>query len=202
MNVSRKPIVYNSFFSLVDKAYTAISNVVLIPFIVRFLGLDTYGNWVILNAVAAYFQLANLGINFSYEKFIAQFHATGDERSLKRFIVTAFYASVALGAVILLLSQQSIGYVFDSLLKNDGLGRYATIFFLIMLSSVCSLITMILTAVPRGFQRYDYASVISIGARTCFIVAVVVLGLKGAGMMALVVAQFVLSSLPWFCRFF
>jgi O-antigen/teichoic acid export membrane protein len=191
MNVSRKPIVYNSFFSLVDKGYTAISNVVLIPFIVRFLGLDTYGIWVILNAVASYFQLANLGINFSYEKFIAQFHATGDERSLKRFIVTAFYASIALGVVILVVSQQSIGFVFNSLLKNGDLGRFSTIFFLIMLSSVCSLITMILTAVPRGLQRYDYASAISIGARTCFIIAVVVLGLRGSGMMALVVAQYV-----------
>jgi O-antigen/teichoic acid export membrane protein len=60
-----------------------------------------------------------------------------------------------------------------------------------MLSSVCSLITMILTAVPRGLQRYDYASAISIGARTCYILAVVILGLRGAGMTALVAAQYV-----------
>ncbi len=191
MNVARKPIVYNSFFSLVDKGYTALSNVALIPFVVGFLGLDTYGIWVILTAVSGYFQLGNLGINFSYEKFIAQFHATGDERSLKRFIVTAFYASLALGAVIVLVSQQSTRFVFHVLLKNDDLGHYATLFFLIMLSSACSLVTMILTAVPRGLQRYDYASAISIGARTCYILTVVVLGVKGAGMMALVAAQYV-----------
>jgi O-antigen/teichoic acid export membrane protein len=191
VNVPRKSIAYNSFFALVDKGYIALSNVALIPFIVHFLGLEVYGIWIILVTVSGYFQLANLGIGFSYEKCIAQFTATGDERTLKRFIVTAFYTSVALGVFILFVSQLFRPFVFHLLLKNDMLGAYSTIFFFLMLSGSCSLVTMILAAIPRGLQRFDFSSIISIGARTLYIISVVVLGMKGLGLVALVAAQYV-----------
>jgi len=192
MSVTRKSIAYNGVFAFLDKTYTAISSLLLIPFIVRRLGMDTYGIWVVLSTVSLYFALGNCGILFSYEKYIAQYRATGDDDSLRRYIATAFYGSLALGAATFCLSLTGASLVFYLLLKNDSLRGYSSIFLLLMGSVSFSAVSSILTAIPRGMQRFDYAGVISMLGRTLYIASVVFLFMKGFGLLSLVISQYAL----------
>jgi len=192
MSVPRKSIAYNGAFALLDKTYTAVSSVLLIPFIVHHVGLEIYGLWVVLTTIATYFGLCNCGIAFSYEKYIAQYNATGDGNSLRRYIATAFYGSLALGAAVFCLSLPGAPVAFRLFLKNDSLLAYSSLFLLLMVSVSLSTVSTILAAIPRGMQRFDYAGVISMSGRTLYIAAVVFFCLKGAGLLSLVLAQYAL----------
>ena len=190
MNSSRKSVSYNSFFSLLDKTYTSITGIVLIPFIVHHLGLQTYGIWVLLVTVSGYFGLVNFGIPFAFEKYIAHYRARNDFASLKRFIVTSLYASTALAALTFVIPYFGAPLFFHSLLKNDPLHQHVAIFSLLVLNLSLSLVSMIFTSVPRGFQRFDISSIISIAGRTLYVAITIVFLLKGLGLYALVLAQF------------
>jgi O-antigen/teichoic acid export membrane protein len=191
MSVPRKSIAYNGMFAFFDKAYTALSSLLLVPFLVHSLGMEVYGTWIVLTTVASYFALGNCGVIFSYEKYIAHYGAKDEIDSLRRFIATAFYGSLALGLGIFLVSLIFSPIVFRFLLKNDSLGGNATIFILLMIYVSLSLGSTIITSVPKGMQRYDFASVISIFARTLYIVAVVVLCIRGMGLMSIVIGQYI-----------
>jgi O-antigen/teichoic acid export membrane protein len=190
MNVPRKSVAYNGFFSLLDKGYTALSGLALIPFIVHHLGMETYGIWVVLTAVGSYFGLGSFGINSTFEKYIAQYNAVHDERSMRRFLVTALYTSIAMGAGIFIVSIFCADAVFHLFLKNVSPSRYTAIFYWVMSSWAFSLATMIFLSIPRGLQRYDFSSGISIIARTFYILAVIVLCIKGFGLYSLIAAQY------------
>jgi O-antigen/teichoic acid export membrane protein len=191
MNVPRKSVAYNGFFSLLDRGYTALSSLAIIPFIVHYLGMETYGIWVVLSTIANYFGLGTLGINSTFEKYIAQYNALQDEQSIRRFIATAFYASAVIGAGIFIVSIFCAKPMFHLFLKNDSLKQYTAVFILIMLSAALSQLSMIFVYVPRGLQRYDFSSVVSVIARTAYIVAVIVLCMRGFGLYSLIVAQYV-----------
>jgi O-antigen/teichoic acid export membrane protein len=190
MSVPRKSLAYNSLFSLIDKAYTAISNLLLIPFIVHRLGMDVYGAWVILVTVSSYFGLGNCGISFSFEKYIAQYNAISDKRSLRQFIATAFYGSLALGLAVFLISLVFAPTVFNLLLKTDSFQHYKYLFVLLMGSISLSLVSNIFTAIPRGMQRYDFFSLISISGRTVYNVLVIVFCIKGRGILSMIIGQY------------
>ena len=190
MKLARKSISYNSFFSLLDKTYTSITGVVLIPFIVHHLGLQTYGIWVLLVTVSGYFGLGNFGIPFAFEKYIAQYMARRDFTSLKRFIVTSFYACSVLAALTFIIPYLGAPFIFHFLLKNDSLHQYVSIFSLLVLNLSLSLVSMIFIAIPRGFQRFDISSIISIAGRTLFVAITIIFFLKGFGLYALILAQF------------
>jgi O-antigen/teichoic acid export membrane protein len=190
MDTTRKSISYNSFFSLLDKIYTSITGIVLVPFIVHHLGLHTYGIWVLLLTVSGYFGLGNFGIPFAFEKYIAHFMARRDFVSLRRFIVTAFYASGVLAVLTFMVPYFGAPLFFHVLLKNDSLHQHVTVFSLLVLNLSLSLVSMIFVAVPRGFQRFDISSIISIAGRTLFVAITIVFFLKGFGLYALVIAQF------------
>jgi|GEM_PF-2717979 Membrane protein involved in the export of O-antigen and teichoic acid len=190
MNITPKSISYNSFFSLLDKTYTSITGIVLIPIIVHHLGLQTYGIWVLLVTVSSYFGLGNFGIPFAFEKYIAQYTARKDFASLGRFIATSFYASIVLAALTFIIPYLGVPIIFHFLLKNDSLYQYVTIFFLLVLNLSLSLVSMIFIAIPRGFQRFDISSIISIAGRTLYVAITIIFLIKGLGLYALILAQF------------
>jgi O-antigen/teichoic acid export membrane protein len=195
MSSTRKSIAYNSVFSLVDKTYTALSGLLLIPFIIHTLGVTTYGFWVLLVTVSGYFGLGSLGISSAFEKFIAQYIAKNDHKSLNRYITTAFYTSILLGIIVLSAAVFFAPIVFHVLLKNGTFDNYHSLFFVVMISVVLSIAGAIFLAVPRGLQRFDIAAGISIAGRTAYILCVVLLSIKGLGIWALVYAQIAFAAI-------
>jgi O-antigen/teichoic acid export membrane protein len=189
MVTARKSIAYNSIFSLTDKTYTALSGLLLIPFIIHQIGVSAYGFWVILITVSGYFSLGSIGISTAFEKYIAQYLALNDHKTLNRFIATAFYASAFLGLIVYGLASVFASPVFHMLLKNTTFDNYHTLFSMLMLSVVMSIIGAIFIAVPRGFQRFDIVAGISMAGRSIYIFCTVMLCLKGYGVWALVYAQ-------------
>jgi len=157
---------------------------------VHHLGLQTYGIWVLLVTVSGYFGLVNFGIPFAFEKYIAHYRARNDFASLKRFIVTSLYASTALAALTFVIPYFGAPLLFMFCLKTIRFTSTSPYFPSSCSTCPLSLVSMIFTSVPRGFQRFDISSIISIAGRTLYVAITIVFLLKGLGLYALVLAQF------------
>ncbi|MDQ2732737.1 MAG: oligosaccharide flippase family protein [Armatimonadota bacterium] len=68
------------------------------PLIIHKLGSESYGLWVLMQSIAGYFGLADLGITTSAARYIAHYRALEDWESLNRTISTTLCCYVGAGA--------------------------------------------------------------------------------------------------------
>jgi O-antigen/teichoic acid export membrane protein len=74
---------------------------ILIPFIIKTLGKESFGLWSLIWSFLAIFELADLGFAASVIKYIADARGKGDKQRLKEIVCTLFWIYVFLGALVM-----------------------------------------------------------------------------------------------------
>lgn len=101
---SKKLAVIITYISL---AVHTLSNLVLTPLYLNYLGLDQYGLYQMIYTVASYILILDFGINTAMVRYISKYHATNDYESEKNFsahclitVVTIIVLMVAAGLIM------------------------------------------------------------------------------------------------------
>lgn len=155
MTIAKK-ILKNSASNSAAFMVEAITAFLMMPFVIKYLGDDSYGIWVLVSAMTGYLGLFKLGFRPSINKHVAEFKAHNDFTKLREFVAGSLhiymYISVAIFITSLLVSY-FVPQLFN--LEND----YLVVFqILILFSGVQSVFSLIGTAyggVISGYQRYE-----------------------------------------------
>ncbi len=75
----------------------------LFPFIVRHVGKEVYGVYLIVISVTGYFGLLDFGMMSALTKYVSEYHGKGDFKGVNRIINASFSFYVIVGALISLL---------------------------------------------------------------------------------------------------
>ncbi len=161
---------------------------VLSPYIVRKLGDDSYGIWMLVLSLIDYYWLLDLGFRSATLKFCAQYRATGEPEKINEILNTALFygamAGLAFLCITMLASSRIVGFfqiapanrsVFSALVTIVGAGWALGIVF------------NMFGACLEGFQRFDIVSRIWIATNAVRAVGCVVLLAKGYGLIAMAV---------------
>ncbi len=93
----------NSTIRLMVYGVGIASAFIVTPHILRSLGSATYGVWVLISSLSAYFSLTNLASTNTMSAIIAQAHANNDKESLQRIFVGSIQLRIlALVATLLI----------------------------------------------------------------------------------------------------
>jgi O-antigen/teichoic acid export membrane protein len=161
----------------------------LLPFNVSHLGTAAYGLWALTTSVTWFFGVLDLGYGSALVKFIAQYRAWRDRRSLNEVVSTIGLMFAGLGLVTFLVTVV-IAWRFQSFFNvgpdQARIGQQVLLIIGAYLSVQFAF--AIFGAVVYGFQRYYRNNIVSIG--TSLLVALVnVVALKsGHGLVTLVAA--------------
>ena len=93
----KRVYLYNSLSGILFIVVNAIVQLVSIPVILRYLGADGYGVFILVNTVGMFGYFINIGFNFSVLKFVSE---QGVGRESDKDIVLSFSAVVVLSAII------------------------------------------------------------------------------------------------------
>jgi O-antigen/teichoic acid export membrane protein len=154
----------NVSWSILGQAAAAAANFFLIPVILGRLGLDGYGLYVLLNAVAGYLTLLSMGGGTGVIKWVAQFWAERDGKGLGRVLRFggAAYVGGALAGIILTAwkGEFLVTWLFrvPPALADQGL-------FAVRCAALGALpvgLTILSTSVLAGLQRFDLLNLIGI----------------------------------------
>lgn len=107
---SKKFAVIISYISLIVHT---LSNLVLTPLYLNYLGLDQYGLYQMIYTVASYILILDFGINNAMVRYISKYHATNDYESEKNFSAHCLITVVTI--IILMLVA---GLVMNALLLD------------------------------------------------------------------------------------
>jgi O-antigen/teichoic acid export membrane protein len=188
-------IIKNILMNWTAFAATVGIGFVMSPFLVRHLGDEVYGVWVLVGSLVGYLGLLDFGITPSTVKYIAEYRALGDQGAINRLVTTSLAVYSLIGLVALAVSTL-LAFSFNNIFHTSMSSRTAVA--VVCITGVNLALTFpatVFVGVLRGYQRYDLDSsvtTLNIVIRSLLIVGLI---LRGYGILALALATFAFDML-------
>lgn len=157
-NVKQR-LLRNGIFNSSTWVINLVIQLLMIPFLVRRLGMDGFGIYSLLVSIIGYSVVVDLGLGQGVIKFVAEMKARGDVQALSRSVSAALWVQMLLGGagmtllivfsrrLLLLLKIPPVAMAA----AQTGLYLCAVAFFFTMISGTFMSVLM-------GLQRYDLTS--------------------------------------------
>ena len=192
----------NATYTLLNYVIPIAFSVFLTPIIVRKLGLNDYGVFILLNTIAGFLGLLDLGTSVALTRYIALLSARKEFERLKIIVQTAQTLYVGLGivglAAFMVLGRIGLSW-FKIPLENQP--HIWVVFFLMGIFFFINSINSVLTVAPGALQRFDILSKLSLLQLVLMnfgTLALLLLGYKLKAILGVqVLVVFVISLLFW-----
>ncbi len=179
---AKRRLLRNSLFNSSSWVINSAVQLLMIPFLVRHLGLDGYGIYFLLVNIIGYSVLADLGLGQGIIKFVAEMKARGDAQALNRSVSAALWVQVLLGgAGMTLLIVFSRRLLLLLKVPPAALAAAQTSLYLCAIAFFFTMISGTFMSVLMGLQRYDLTSRTTIVTNLAMNVGIVFVLLAGGG---------------------
>lgn len=161
-NRSRQ-ILHNTLSSYGRDILDTVTFLILIPFLIRALGMESFGLWSLVWSFLALFELADLGFGASVVKYVAEARGKGDPERLTRIVCTLFWIYIALGALValgILASLLFFNRIFD--IPPDQADMARTVLLILGLRSALYLPLGMFRGVLVGHQKMQITNIYKI----------------------------------------
>jgi O-antigen/teichoic acid export membrane protein len=158
----------------------------LTPFVVRHLGQDAYGVWILAVSTVSYLALLDLGLRSAIVRFVSKGTAEGKVDDVQKAIGGALWVRLGIAGGVALISVGLAAW-FPHLFKLEpALQRAGQITVLLCAIGVAiSLVSGVFGGVLSGNNRFDILSSITIGQTLARAIGVIVILRTGHGLVAL-----------------
>jgi O-antigen/teichoic acid export membrane protein len=188
-------IIKNVLMNWTAFAATIGIGFVMSPFLVRHLGDSIYGVWVLVGSLVGYLGLLDFGITPSTVKYIAEYRALDDQKAINRLVTTSLTIYSVIGIITLLVSAL-VAVSFNRIFATPLPFTVAAAVVLITgLNLALSFPAAVFVGIIRGYQRYDLDSTVTTVSILIRSGLIVLLILRGYGILALAAVTFVFDML-------
>jgi len=184
---ARTQLLRNSLFNCCAWATTVGVNFVAIPIVIRCLGVEGFGIYVLLTGLFGYFGLLDFGFSDGVIKYVAHHLELGDHNSVAQSIKAALLVQLIAGTVGVVTIWVFNGPFVHLLHVGPALFRAASVGLYV--SSIGFLAKMLLNtcnAALKGLQRFDVLAKLTAGFSVLTTIAVVLALLGGGRLLAAV----------------
>jgi O-antigen/teichoic acid export membrane protein len=187
MTLGSEPVRRNVLYSVLDYVSQPAMMILAAPLLLRTLGVQQYGTWMLVNSIAA--TAAGLGGGFGdgATKYVSMYRGSADREGAVRSLLAVLVVNCAFGVcsalIMILCAPWLMGHVFsvEAGLRQTGIValRISAVLLVVRFAEA------VFTSAVRGCERYRPVVVISMLARTMVMVSAVALALKGYGLVAI-----------------
>ncbi len=173
-------------WSWLGVALTVVSGIFLSPYLIRKLGDEAYGVWVLAFGLIENYWILDLGLRSATVKYSAHYRATAEPERINEVLNTGVVFFSALAAALLAGSFYLSRHV-QSLFRVSPAYRDALAFLVLVVGAswAFGMIFNIFNACLEGFQRFDVSSRILISVTTMRVTGLFALLAAGVGLAGL-----------------
>jgi O-antigen/teichoic acid export membrane protein len=167
-------------------AVSLFSGVLLSPYIIRTLGDEGNGVWVLIFAVADNFGMMDLGFRSATVKYTAHYRATGEMDKVNEILNTAVFFSSAVLLFTICATVLFAKYItrFEHISPRYA-NTFTTLLIVVGLGWASGAVFNLFTACLEGFQRFDLSSRIWIVQIAIRSIGIAVVLATGHGLLAM-----------------
>jgi len=171
-----------------------IFSILITPIIVFRLGVKDYGIYIFITTVLGLLNLLDMGVSTAVTKFLAEYQGRDDLTRVKKLIFSAnsLFLLAGLAGFAITASLAIIGhFFFPNRIINEQ--YYLILFLLAGINFLTTSVNMLYTVIPEALQRFDISSKINIVYLTLSALANLILVLLGYKLIAIFLAQLILT---------
>ena len=171
-------------------AVEMVVGLLTLPFNLHHLGAEAYGLWMLTAGLTIHFSILDLGYGGAMVKFVAQYRAHRDARSLNEIASTIFVLFSTIGIVAYLVVI-GVALNLDHLFPRISPAQAETgqwILLIIGVNVAVNFAFAVYGGVCSGFQRYDINNIVAVGSTITVALVNVAVLLLGYGLIPLVAA--------------
>ncbi|HEX8220662.1 MAG TPA: oligosaccharide flippase family protein [Chloroflexia bacterium] len=173
----------NSISGYLSSATIIVIGLLLTPLLVRELGHQVYGVWVLVTSLGIYLTLLDLGIADATTRYVATARAVQDSRQVTAVVSTAFAICLAGGLLSLVLTTVLTFLVLPTLnTPQELLPAAQWLLMSLGIGSTAVLSSRVFDGALRGAQRYDLANALQIGFSVSLAGGTAIVLLLGGGL--------------------
>lgn len=179
----------NSAFVTIGAILRLGVTLVSIPVLIKFLGLERYGIWTVLNSLVAIGALMEFGINIALTYRISTSYAKQDWEGTKNGLSTSLILMTGLGIVTSLGLCFASSSLVNILFKNNPFDRGEAILAIIVLSwsILLDFWQKWALAVEAAMLRYDLQAIVETASGLALQLGIVVIALAKGGILMLAI---------------
>ncbi|MEJ2683147.1 MAG: oligosaccharide flippase family protein [Candidatus Sulfobium sp.] len=169
-----------------------VLSLIALPLYLHFLGYERYGIWLVLTTVMSFAQLGNFGIGSAVAKYVAEYYAKGDMKSIRCYVTTAVYSLTFSGLLIFLMIlafRQQIVSAFK--LSGDYSILVLQLLPYVGMLTIYVFVVKIVETTLSGLNRMDLASYFRLVGRGIALIVSAILLYRGMGVKSLLIATFI-----------
>jgi O-antigen/teichoic acid export membrane protein len=175
-------------------AFSVAVNFFVAPFVVKSLGDEAYGTWVLLASLVGYMGLLDVGVRSAVLRFISRHHARAEHQEAGRMASVGLMIFGAMGLLAITLSL--IGALLIHKFANipaDALVQARWVLVLGGLGIAVSLVSGVFGGSLSALQRFDLQAAVNVIVGAGRAVAIVLTLHYGGGLVGLAVVQLLVS---------
>jgi O-antigen/teichoic acid export membrane protein len=189
-------ILVNVAAGYISKTADLVIALLLIPFMVGYLGDPDYGLWILVGSVVAYGSLLDFGIAAAVTKYVSEYRVLNKPDETRRLIASALWLYFFIGgaivlACILIAPWFPVWFELDE--KQHQTARWLVI--LVGTGIGLSIPFAASLAVLKGLQRFGITSFLGTTRYILFALGTIAVLLNGGGLLQIAVVQIVSMTL-------
>jgi O-antigen/teichoic acid export membrane protein len=160
----------------------------LTPMVIRSLGRDAYGIWILAASTVSYLNLLDLGLRSAVIRFVSKAHAQGNAQEVRNAIGAALWFRILVAAGVGIISI-GLAFAFPYMFRLPGdLQRAAQITVLLCALGVAvTLVSGVYGAVLAAIHRFDILSTVGMFQTALRAGGIIFIIRSGRGLLSLAV---------------
>jgi len=190
-----KKIFSSAAFRVLNLLISVTVAFFMTPFIIRSLGDEYYGLWVLVSAIFGFYGILDFGVSVATQRSIAQALAKGDTDAANEAVITAFVLFCGIGVATLVVSGVVAGFGESILGDTSRLHQFRVVIALLGLAVALEFPTYAVAGIYSANFRYDLAArihLVKFLGRSAIIYATVKMG---GGIISLAATTLVTDTL-------
>ncbi|MEJ2899300.1 oligosaccharide flippase family protein [Acinetobacter sp. NS-4] len=179
-----------------------VAGLISTPIIVRALGAEQYGLYLVLGSLIAYIALLDLGMTSTITRFVAKYKAQNDIETEQKFFSIIF--RVISFIILMMLGLGGILYLnLDTLIQTEILKDNLNIVFaLFLFTSIINLITGFLNGYLTAYEKFIFLKTVNLVKCLLRLGIILALFIQIGSIFFLVLIDFVLALAVLLCSLF
>ncbi|MDP2939663.1 MAG: flippase [Candidatus Omnitrophota bacterium] len=156
-------VIRNTVFNIIGRFWNVLITFFLTPYIIKHIGIERYGVFALVGVLTGYFGLLDLGVGYSFVKYIAEFYAKKDYNKINKVTNTGFAFYSIFAVIIIVLAFLNIKILLAIFKIPAPLQKEVSFVFLLAVV-IFGLLNVFSSffAIQKGLQRLDVTNKIEI----------------------------------------
>ena len=150
-----KRIFGGTLVSYLNIIVSSVTNLLLVPIYIYYLGDENYGLWLIVLTLISYLGFSHLGIGQSISNFVARSNANQDYASIETGVSTAFWLYFAIVTPLIILITIVINAGFMASLIDSSSNLASVVEPVVLVSSILFLFKLPLTVFGASLRALN-----------------------------------------------